>query len=536
MRKLVLYNLLDAYLSAEKKIFFSSTPIIITYLINFLLTEPILLLSDDDEVSYIDYLDFCLAQKIDPTLLHDEKINKPQCDATRLLARFKAGEAKTNTERNFLENLPDTFKRQLYVKYLQKDGLSTLAQTASTFYRKCTNSYYWVQQSIKIGCPNDILKSAQRTQCIHHYKNLYHTLLRLTLEQRKNIKLWELLCLSGEPRAIHYAKSKALLPQQYLTEDPLTFAALSGSRSGMEYCIKVLNFNPINDHLRLNEPDRLLLNTIKSGSISCLNYLIHHLNFLMQLSSVIDKKNITISNYRNNNDWSLLHLAAGAGHEHMVKHLVLNWGMRNINATTNNGSTVFLTAALGGNVNILKFLHVMGANTHAVDNKSRNALHLAAFSGNTAAVLFCLNTLGMPPNMPAEHANVPIFYAAARGHKKTVEMLIKHQDTNIKSEDINGNNVLHFASCSRNTDLINALVTQYDFSPNHTNKVGQTPLHRAVISKAKKAIKILLKLDADPTLRDIHGNDARDYASENDELLQLIDRCLSKKSRHLTTS
>lgn len=73
-----------------------------------------------------------------------------------------------------------------------------------------------------------------------------------------------------------------------------------------------------------------------------------------------------------------------------------------------------------------------------------------------------------------------------------------------------GDSVLHFAS----SEEVIALLVRFGACPNARNRLGRSPLHRAVISGYQIGMKLarpLLRMGCDPSLRDGWGRQAKDY-------------------------
>lgn len=90
------------------------------------------------------------------------------------------------------------------------------------------------------------------------------------------------------------------------------------------------------------------------------------------------------------------------------------------------GLTPLMIAAYIGNVEVFKFLDTHGANSTALDPEGRSVLSLAAIAGHEDMVMYILS---QHPSMLKDHFRTcsPLHDAAAAGHQKVVELLLKHK-------------------------------------------------------------------------------------------------------------
>jgi len=74
---------------------------------------------------------------------------------------------------------------------------------------------------------------------------------------------------------------------------------------------------------------------------------------------------------------------------------------------------------------------------------------------------------------------------------------------------------LHWAVRHNNKKLVQALLRDYNVSPNQKSKSGYTPLHYAAIYGRREVYKLLLDLKADPNIFDFSGMKASAYIDNN---------------------
>lgn len=150
--------------------------------------------------------------------------------------------------------------------------------------------------------------------------------------------------------------------------------------------------------------------------------------------------------------------------------LLLNAGA-NPNVADINGITPAHYAAQQKDHALLKKLYGLGANLDVVSNKGQTPLHLAAAGGMTSEL-------------------AAIFYGA---------------DANVDAYDNDGLTPLHYASGQSSARSVATLLV-LKATVDALNNVGDTPLHYALrYNEDPKAIQALLRLGADPNLRDSEG-------------------------------
>ena len=115
-----------------------------------------------------------------------------------------------------------------------------------------------------------------------------------------------------------------------------------------------------------------------------------------------------------------LHSAAAAGHEGVVKLLLSSPRFSAISATASRGFTALHLAAWHGHAGVAGFLldsHRLGdADVNAVDNFGSTALHAAADSGNTDAVMALLHCARFhKASAPNRRYNATALHGAAGG-------------------------------------------------------------------------------------------------------------------------
>ncbi|KAL9095257.1 MAG: hypothetical protein Q9165_002513 [Trypethelium subeluteriae] len=167
-------------------------------------------------------------------------------------------------------------------------------------------------------------------------------------------------------------------------------------------------------------------------------------------------------------------------------------------------------------------------------------LHLAAFFGNLewAKILFKRHSgddlsFHRPVSQVDSYGRTPLFWAAARGHREVVELLLDH-GARINTRDRSKLSALHIAVTGVHKDVVSLLLDR-SARMEEKDSYGDTPLTRAIQVGSKDIVKLLLehgaRIDRLPTNSGTTSLSGSQTSVEvrTRELLQLQDQLLAAR-------
>jgi len=130
-------------------------------------------------------------------------------------------------------------------------------------------------------------------------------------------------------------------------------------------------------------------------------------------------------NHISNNGISPIHIASAFGH-HSIVRLLIDYDA-NVNFPQAFAQTTALHfAAEMGRADVIALLCQRGANKHARKKTGGTALHTAADTNQTSAVVALLTACKADPNLLLNGDTTPLYLAAQRGFSSVVKALVEH--------------------------------------------------------------------------------------------------------------
>ncbi|KAA8632196.1 hypothetical protein SMACR_12771 [Sordaria macrospora] len=212
--------------------------------------------------------------------------------------------------------------------------------------------------------------------------------------------------------------------------------------------------------------------------------------------------------------WTLLCLAAGNGHETVVK-LLLNTGK--VNLHKEELRTALWLAAQKDYKAIVKMLFDTGeVDAGAQDKDGQTALHTAAEKGHEAVVKLLLDTGKVDADLKNCDGRTALYMAADNGHAAVVKLLLDTGQVNADPKDRAGRTALYMAAENGHATVVKLLLDTGKVNADPKDGAGRTALHMAAANRHKAVVKLLLdtgKVDAD--LKNCDGRTALYMAADN---------------------
>jgi len=205
-----------------------------------------------------------------------------------------------------------------------------------------------------------------------------------------------------------------------------------------------------------------------------------------------------------------LHMAVKSGRRESVRLLLAHGAIIDEQERFDDGKTPFLLAIKYGHIGTARLLLQKGADPLKKDRRLRNALHIAAQTGQSKFMdsLLKIPELKRQIDAPDADGQTPLHYACRAGQVEIAQSLIEN-GANLQLHDADGLFPLHYAVASNSARLLSVFVSLIK-NKNDWNiqchDTGETPLHKAIKSWAYPAtIQRLLDLGADTTIMDKRG-------------------------------
>lgn len=150
-----------------------------------------------------------------------------------------------------------------------------------------------------------------------------------------------------------------------------------------------------------------------------------------------------------------LHRAAEKGNKEAVRILLAHGAP--INASDPEGHTALTTAVVSANIEMVKLLIILGADSTIIDRRRKSLLHHAWIFAGKEILHLLLNINSRMINHQDKFGKTILMYAAEKGDNSLVERLIELQaDVNLK--DNLGDTALRKALEQTNIEIVNLLI------------------------------------------------------------------------------
>ena len=211
---------------------------------------------------------------------------------------------------------------------------------------------------------------------------------------------------------------------------------------------------------------------------------------------------------------NLVHLAAKNGHAGLLHWLIGQYGPMALMAKGCTGFCVLHYAAREGHLECVRLLLTFNQRRLLdSDDKGNAPVHWAARAGNLDVIRCMVEQYG--PSvllMSGANGRNPLQFAIQMNHLDCVSYIVKTCPASIKLPDNTGQNAIHQAAKTGNTEIFNYLITRADTEDIHAQDEsnGNTALHLAANRGHEEIVEVLLNVS--DRILDIKNNDLSNAA------------------------
>uniref|UniRef100_A0AC35TT07 ANK_REP_REGION domain-containing protein n=1 Tax=Rhabditophanes sp. KR3021 TaxID=114890 RepID=A0AC35TT07_9BILA len=206
-------------------------------------------------------------------------------------------------------------------------------------------------------------------------------------------------------------------------------------------------------------------------------------------------------NLQNKNGETAFHFAVRGGDENILKFLYKLKASANI-CDNQDKSVLHVAAELGHTAIVEKLIDKFDSSLTARTKDGDTLLHIAACSGHSSTALAFLKR-GVPLNMPNKKGALGLHTAAAAGFNEVVKVLL-NKGTNIDIKTKENYTALHIAVQANRPQVVETLLGYGANVHLHGGVLGETPLHVACNFNDESATEtalMLLKSGCQPNVR-----------------------------------
>ncbi|XP_071095492.1 putative ankyrin repeat protein RF_0381 [Haliotis cracherodii] len=167
---------------------------------------------------------------------------------------------------------------------------------------------------------------------------------------------------------------------------------------------------------------------------------------------------------------NILHLACDGLNVEIVKYILTQNIVDDINSRAQSGNTPLMNAAKIRNKEAFDLLVKKGANLTLVDYYDKNILHYASLGGKLEIVEYILAQNIVDINSREKGGQTAVMKAAWMGKRDVFDFLVT-KGANLSSVDTNGHTILYFACESRNINIVKYILSHVTIATADKEKV-----------------------------------------------------------------
>ncbi|XP_067661695.1 ankyrin repeat domain-containing protein 50-like [Haliotis asinina] len=229
---------------------------------------------------------------------------------------------------------------------------------------------------------------------------------------------------------------------------------------------------------------------------------------------------------------SVLHLGSIGGHLGMVKH-VLSQNIVDINRKGMCGRTPLMIAAVGGHVDMFRFLVNKGSNVSSVDGYGDSILHLACRGGHVDMVGYILSQNITDINTRGSLERTPLMVAACEGHIAVFDLLTS-RSADVHLVDEQKSNILHIACMCGKVKMVKHIISKNIVYINSKGPWMRTVLMLTAEKGNVELAKFIVTKGGDMSLVDSNENNLLHIACSNGHV-EMVKYILRESSVSLET-
>lgn len=216
-------------------------------------------------------------------------------------------------------------------------------------------------------------------------------------------------------------------------------------------------------------------------------------------ATILTRKGADV-NARARNGSTPLHYASREGLIRIVKLLVESGA--ELDAMDSARMTPAMWAALEGEKEVLSYLW-KNTNFNLRDKGGRTMLHHAVLGGSCGIV--DVFEKGIDTEVRDHEGRTPLHLAALHGREDALSTLNTNLEADMSVMDNSGKQLLHLAAVGGHLTIMKELVSMFSADVNCVDNFHETPLHLAMWEGKEKAIRALMKLEANLEARNKDG-------------------------------
>ncbi|XP_062589127.1 serine/threonine-protein phosphatase 6 regulatory ankyrin repeat subunit B-like [Saccostrea cucullata] len=352
----------------------------------------------------------------------------------------------------------------------QKDAFITLIQNGSDPYSRSHHG----STVLHYACQNGKL------DLVKYICDKYPDLLTEEFDDYHGRSSLHWAAQSGNIELYKYLlKKDASLSIMFCQDNPIGMACLNGK---LEMCKYLVKYHSKLFECKMRNGYKVLHQAAWAGNVDIFKCMFHE---------VLDIECKTDSGK------TVLHMCCMNGKVDMCKYLLANYPDL-VKIIDNDGWTVLLQAAWGGNIEIFELLIKEGLDVNSTTNQGETVLHLCCLSGKYKMCTYLVNK---HPDLVKKNdfRGFNVLHSAAWGGNINIFKNLMERGLDVKGTSNYGHTAVHESSMNGNFQLCKYLVKNYLELVEVIDNNGESVLHKAAFAGNVDIFKLLVDKRLDIT-------------------------------------